>query len=76
MLREAVANVRVNPSEGWAGVPKVEVVLPALPVLNQGGLLLGALTGTCYDQAEVSLRPRDRLVLFADGTSEAVNPAR
>jgi hypothetical protein len=39
MLRETITNVRIDLSEGHAGVPKVEVVLPALQVpvqlLNQ-----------------------------------------
>ena len=30
MLRETITNVRVDPSEGLAWIPKVEVVLPAL----------------------------------------------
>jgi serine phosphatase RsbU (regulator of sigma subunit) len=42
--------------------------------LEQGGLLLGFLSGQSYVQAEAALEPGDLLVLFTDGITEAVDP--
>ena len=41
--------------------------------LEEGGLILGAFEGNSYQQGEVELRPGDRLVLYTDGLTEAVN---
>jgi sigma-B regulation protein RsbU (phosphoserine phosphatase) len=41
--------------------------------LEDGGLILGAFQESAYEQGEIDLRPGDRLVLFTDGVSEAVN---
>jgi len=41
--------------------------------LEQGGLIVGAFQESVYDQGEIDLRPGDRLVMFTDGLSEAVN---
>src|SRR5467141_2344631 len=41
--------------------------------LEQGGLIVGAFEECVYDQGEIDLRPGDRLVMFTDGLSEAVN---
>src|SRR5260370_17765430 len=41
--------------------------------LEQGGLILGAFQESVYDQGEIDLRPGDRLVMFTDGLSEAVD---
>jgi sigma-B regulation protein RsbU (phosphoserine phosphatase) len=41
--------------------------------LDHGGVILGAFQESEYEQGEVDLRPGDRLVLFTDGVSEAVN---
>jgi uncharacterized protein YndB with AHSA1/START domain len=41
--------------------------------LEQGGLILGAFEECIYDQGEIDLRPGDRLVMFTDGLSEAVD---
>ena len=41
--------------------------------LEQGGLILGAFHESVYDQGEIDLRPGDRLVMFTDGLSEAVD---
>ncbi len=41
--------------------------------LEQGGLIVGAFQESAYVQAEVQLRSGDRLVLFTDGLSEAVD---
>jgi len=41
--------------------------------LEQGGLIVGAFEESVYDQGEIDLRPGDRLVLFTDGLSEAVD---
>jgi serine phosphatase RsbU (regulator of sigma subunit) len=40
-----------------------------------GGLVLGAMAGMEYPEHSVQLQPRDRLVLFTDGVTEAFNPA-
>jgi sigma-B regulation protein RsbU (phosphoserine phosphatase) len=41
--------------------------------LEAGGAVLGVFSEWSYDQAEVSLAPGDRLILFTDGISEAAN---
>jgi sigma-B regulation protein RsbU (phosphoserine phosphatase) len=41
--------------------------------LEEGGLVLGAFPESRYQQGEVELRPGDRLVLFTDGVTEAMN---
>jgi sigma-B regulation protein RsbU (phosphoserine phosphatase) len=41
--------------------------------LEEGGLILGAFLDSSYQQGEVELRPGDRLVLFTDGVTEAMN---
>jgi uncharacterized protein YndB with AHSA1/START domain len=41
--------------------------------LEQGGLIVGAFQESVYDQGEIDLRPGDRLVMFTDGLSEAVD---
>jgi len=41
--------------------------------LEEGGLVLGAFLESSYEQGEVELRPGDRLVLFTDGVTEAMN---
>jgi len=41
--------------------------------LEQGGLIVGAFLESVYEQGEIDLRPGDRLVMFTDGLSEAVN---
>jgi serine phosphatase RsbU (regulator of sigma subunit) len=41
--------------------------------LEEGGVILGAFQESAYGQGEIELRPGDRLVMFTDGVSEAVN---
>ena len=41
--------------------------------LDQGGLILGAFQESAYGQGQIDLRPGDRLVMFTDGITEAVN---
>ncbi|PYT85974.1 MAG: hypothetical protein DMG36_27020 [Acidobacteria bacterium] len=44
--------------------------------LEQGGLIVGAFQESVYDQGEIDLRHGDRLVMFTDGLSEAVDGNR
>jgi len=41
--------------------------------LEQGGRIVGAFQESVYAQGEIDLRPGDRLVMFTDGLSEAVD---
>jgi uncharacterized protein YndB with AHSA1/START domain len=41
--------------------------------LEEGGLILGIFQERSYEQGEIELRPGDRLVMFTDGVSEAVD---
>jgi sigma-B regulation protein RsbU (phosphoserine phosphatase) len=41
--------------------------------LEQGGLIVGAFEENAYGQAQIEMRPGDRLVMFTDGITEAVN---
>jgi sigma-B regulation protein RsbU (phosphoserine phosphatase) len=46
----------------------------AAPVfLEQGGTLLGILEGAQYEEGVVKLAPGDRVILYTDGISEAMN---
>ncbi|HEX4810397.1 MAG TPA: PP2C family protein-serine/threonine phosphatase [Bryobacteraceae bacterium] len=42
--------------------------------LNQNGLLLGVRSNETYPEAEFSLQPGDRLLVYTDGLVEATNP--
>jgi serine phosphatase RsbU (regulator of sigma subunit) len=41
--------------------------------LEEGGLIVGAVQESEYGQEQIDLRPGDRLVMFTDGVTEAVN---
>ncbi|HEV2499724.1 MAG TPA: PP2C family protein-serine/threonine phosphatase [Terriglobia bacterium] len=41
--------------------------------LEEGGLILGTFEERGYEEGEIELRPGDRLVMFTDGVSEAVD---
>jgi sigma-B regulation protein RsbU (phosphoserine phosphatase) len=41
--------------------------------LSAGGLLLGVYADAVYRQGEVAVQPGDRLVLFTDGITEAMD---
>jgi sigma-B regulation protein RsbU (phosphoserine phosphatase) len=41
--------------------------------LESGGLVLGVNPKACYEQGDLDLAAGDRLILFTDGVSEAVN---
>jgi sigma-B regulation protein RsbU (phosphoserine phosphatase) len=43
--------------------------------LSSGGMVLGVMPDTTYDQREVSIRSGDRLILYTDGIIEAEDPA-
>ena len=44
-------------------------------LLERGGLVLGVMDSPVYDEDTVQLQAGDRVVLYTDGISEAVNPA-
>jgi hypothetical protein len=41
--------------------------------LQEGGLILGVFEEHSYEEGEIELRPGDRVVMFTDGVSEAVD---
>jgi serine phosphatase RsbU (regulator of sigma subunit) len=41
--------------------------------LEEGGLIVGAFEDNAYAQEQIEMRPGDRLVMFTDGITEAVN---
>jgi sigma-B regulation protein RsbU (phosphoserine phosphatase) len=43
--------------------------------LDEGGPVIGLIPDCAYQQAELTLTPGDRLVIFTDGVSEAMNSA-
>jgi phosphoserine phosphatase RsbU/P len=43
--------------------------------LLSGGMVLGVMSETTYEQIEVPLAPGDRLILYTDGIVEVENPA-
>lgn len=42
--------------------------------LQTGGMVLGVMPDSAYDQRQTSIGPGDRLILYTDGMSEAENP--
>jgi len=42
-------------------------------LLEAGGPMVGSFEGVAFEQAEVALAPGDRLVMYTDGVSEAMN---
>ncbi len=42
-------------------------------LLEAGGPMVGSFEGVAFEQAEVDLAPGDRLVMYTDGVSEAMN---
>ena len=42
--------------------------------LDRGGLIIGAVAGSTYEEGRLSLLPGDDLVLYTDGITEARNP--
>lgn len=41
--------------------------------LDRGGLVIGIMPGSTYEEGRVALRPGDNLVLYTDGITEAAN---
>ena len=41
--------------------------------LEEGGLIVGAFQDSVYTQGQIDLQPGDRLVMFTDGITEAIN---
>jgi sigma-B regulation protein RsbU (phosphoserine phosphatase) len=62
------ANAGHNPPLLIRGNGQVERLL-------SGGMVLGVMPDTSYDQHEVAIAPGDRLVLYTDGITEADNPS-
>ncbi len=54
------------------GGPRPGALVTALDAV--GGVPLGVVEGVEYDQARVDLRPRQTMVLYTDGISEALSP--
>ena len=46
----------------------------SVETLSSGGMVLGVMSDTTYDQREVPLRAGDRLILYTDGITEAETP--
>lgn len=46
----------------------------SVETLSSGGMVLGVMPDTIYDQRDVPLRAGDRLILYTDGLSEAESP--
>jgi sigma-B regulation protein RsbU (phosphoserine phosphatase) len=47
----------------------------SLDKLSAGGMVLGVFPDVVYEQAELALSPRDRLIFYSDGITEARNQA-
>jgi sigma-B regulation protein RsbU (phosphoserine phosphatase) len=45
----------------------------SLQTLDKGGLLLGLMADVPYEQETIRLAPRDKIVMFTDGVTEAMN---
>jgi phosphoserine phosphatase RsbU/P len=64
---------RADASKGTAGVERLGS--EKIERLDEGGPVIGLIPDCAYQHAELTLAPGDRLVIFTDGVSEAMNPA-
>jgi sigma-B regulation protein RsbU (phosphoserine phosphatase) len=64
---------RADASGGTAGVERFGS--KKIERLDEGGPVIGLIPDCAYQQAQLTLAPGDRLVIFTDGVSEAMNPA-
>lgn len=44
--------------------------------LGEGGLPIGLMPDACFEQVEFLLHPGDRLLVYSDGITEAMNPTK
>jgi sigma-B regulation protein RsbU (phosphoserine phosphatase) len=63
---------RADASGGTAGVERLDS--KKLQRLDEGGPVIGLIPDCAYQQAELTLASGDRMVIFTDGVSEAMNP--
>jgi sigma-B regulation protein RsbU (phosphoserine phosphatase) len=64
---------RADASGGTSGVERLGS--KKIERLDEGGPVIGLIPDCAYQQADLTLAPGDRLVIFTDGVSEAMNPA-
>jgi sigma-B regulation protein RsbU (phosphoserine phosphatase) len=69
--RLAYVNAGHNPPMLFRGAGGGQII----ERLETGGPVVGLMPECAFEQAEVVLAPGDRLVIFTDGISEAMNPA-
>jgi sigma-B regulation protein RsbU (phosphoserine phosphatase) len=70
-----VARSRLAYSNAGHNPPLLVRTDGSIEKLSTGGMVLGVFPEVIYDQAELPLTPRDRLIFYTDGITEARNPA-
>jgi sigma-B regulation protein RsbU (phosphoserine phosphatase) len=68
-------NRTLNYSRAGHNPPRLARGDKVLSIDGVGGLPLGIIGGQVYDQTTVQLKPRDLLLLYTDGITEAMAPA-
>jgi sigma-B regulation protein RsbU (phosphoserine phosphatase) len=68
-----VPNGRITFSNAGHNPPLLVRANGSVEKLSGGGMVLGVFPDIAYEQVELSLQPKDRLVFYTDGISEALD---
>ena len=71
--RVDVGNSRITYSNAGHNPPLLVRENGSVDRLSGGGMVLGVFSDISYEQIELKLEPRDRLVFYTDGISEVLN---
>ncbi len=75
LARIDAASLRLTFSNAGHNFPVVFRAGGGRETLERGGTVVGILENATFDEAAVDLQPGDRVVLYTDGISEAMNAA-
>jgi phosphoserine phosphatase RsbU/P len=68
-----VGNSRIRYSNAGHNPPLLVRASGAIEKLSTGGMVLGVFPDITYEEGDLSLEPRDRLVFYTDGITEALD---